>query len=248
MGQGSHGRVVLIGRGNVATHIGKALEDAGYQLLRAGGKHRDAPLPKDADLYVIAVTDSAIRQVAEEIGDVDGLVVHTAGSVPLDILPQKRRGVIYPMQTFSRDRELDFRRIPLFVESDTDMDYVRRVASSISETVYSMDSRRRSVLHLAAVFCCNFTNRMYGLACDLLDAEGIPFSVMLPLIDETAAKVHDLAPSKAQTGPALRWDEGVMRKHLMMLADSNARDIYELVSKDIHNDKLRLEEDKGNCP
>ena len=238
----------MIGRGNVATHIGIALEEAGYLLYRAGGKHRDVPLPKDADLYVIAVTDSAIRQVAEEIGDVDGLVVHTAGSVPLDILPQKRRGVIYPMQTSSRDRELDFRRIPLFVESDTDMDSVQRVASSISETVYSMDSRRRSVLHLAAVFCCNFTNRMYGLAHGLLKAEGISFSVMLPLIDETAAKVHDLAPSKAQTGPAVRWDEGVMRKHLMMLADSNARDIYELVSKDIHNDKLRLEEDKGNCP
>lgn len=242
MGQDTH-RVVLIGRGNVATHLGRALEAAGYEVMRAGGRVRTMPIPGDADLYIIAVTDSAIAEVAREIGDVGGLVVHTAGSVPMDVLPQRRRGVMYPMQTFSRYRAVDFRRVPLFVESDSDLPLLTRVARSLSESVSPMDSGRRRTLNLAAVFCSNFANRMYGIAHDLLAGEGIPFGCMLPLIDETCAKVHELTPHAAQTGPAVRWNTEVMDGHMAMLADGTQKEIYRLISQDIHNDKLRLKED-----
>lgn len=238
-------RTVLIGSGNVATHLGRALEAAGHELVRVGGRTRLFPIPKDADLYVIAVTDSAIASVAEEIGDVGGLVVHTAGSVPMDILPQKRRGVLYPLQTFSKEREVSFRDIPLFIESKTDVEMLRSVAQQLSTKVGEMDSERRRYLHLAAVFCCNFVNRMYGITADMLREHDIPFDVMLPLIDETAAKVHRLSPHDAQTGPAVRWNVEVMEKQIALLQDDDLKLIYRLISKNIHNDKLRLDEDKG---
>lgn len=200
-----------------------------------------APIPDDADIYLIAVTDTAIAQVAEEIGDVNGLVVHTAGSVALDVLPQRRRGVMYPMQTFSKDRDVDMSRVPFFVESDTDLDPLLQLANTLSRHVTVADYDTRSTLHLAAVFCNNFTNRMMTIADGILQKHGIPFCTMLPLIEETVAKVHDMCPQKAQTGPAVRWDVDVMNKHLDMLTDSRTKDIYRLVSQDIHDDKLRSE-------
>lgn len=237
MGERTH-RTVLIGNGNVATHLGAALEAAGHDVVRAGGRVRTLPIPKDAELYIIAVTDSVIAQVASEIGEVDGVVVHTAGSVPMTVLPQKRRGVLYPLQTFSKDRKIDMAKVPFFVESDTDLDLLKEVASSLSGTVYEMDSEKRKHLHLAAVFCCNFTNRLYAMAAELVGRQGIPFEALLPLIDETAAKVHELHPRQAQTGPAVRWNVEVMEAQKAMLEDGTYRQIYELMSKSIHDDKL----------
>ena len=127
MGEGTP-RIVLIGAGRVASHLSKALRDCGMSPLEVGGRKRVAPIPDDADIYLIAVTDTAIAQVAEEIGDVNGLVVHTAGSVALDVLPQRRRGVMYPMQTFSKERDVDMSRVPFFVESDTDLDPLLQLA------------------------------------------------------------------------------------------------------------------------
>lgn len=236
-------RTVLIGRGNVASHLAPALEHAGHSLIMVGGRDRTSPIPSDADLYVIAVTDSAICQVANEIDDVAGVVVHTSGSVPMTVLPQKRRGVIYPMQTFTKGRALDFTHIPLFIESDSDLGMLRKVAESLSESVTEMDSERRKYLHLAAVFCCNFANRMYGIADDILREQGIPFSTMLPLIEETAMKVSSLSPHQAQTGPAVRWNEQVMERQIGLLQDPDLKEIYRLISKNIHNDKLRSDKD-----
>ncbi len=228
-------RIVLIGAGRVASHLAEALRDCGMPPLEVGGRVRCAAMPPDADIYVIAVTDAAIAQVAEEIGNVPGLVLHTAGSVPVDVLPQRRRGVMYPMQTFSRDRKVDMRRVPLFVESDTDIDTLLWLARTLSGNVTMADYRMRCTIHLAAVFCNNFTNRMMAIAEGLLKEKGIPFSAMLPLIDETAAKVHGMSPCKAQTGPALRWDTEVMDTHLRMLEGTAAADIYRIVSGDIHD-------------
>lgn len=234
---------VLIGNGNVASHLGLALEQADHRVVRLGGRNRTVPIPRDADLYVIAVTDSAIASVAAEIGDVPGLVVHTAGSVPMSVLPQRRKGVLYPLQTFTKGRPVDMRSVPLFVESEGGEELLLHVASQLSDTVIPMDSERRRYLHLAAVFCNNFTNHMYRITEELLSQHDIPFEVMLPIIDETARKVHSLTPAQAQTGPAVRWNQSVMEAQQNLLEREDLRQLYQIISKSIHHDKLQSQQD-----
>ena len=236
-------RAVLIGAGNVATRLACALRQAGHEVIAVGGRTRVQPIPADADFYIIAVSDRSIAQLAR----VGGLVVHTAGSVGMNVLPQQRRGVLYPLQTLSRARQIDFSQVPLFIESDSDLPLLHEVASSLSRSVHVLDSERRRRIHLAAVFCSNSTNAMYSMAHRLLQAEGIPFSVLLPLITETAAKVRDLVPHEAQTGPAVRWDTEVMEAQKALLPDDEMRQVYSLLSNYIHNDKLRFNEDKGTA-
>ena len=236
-------RTVLIGRGNVASHFEEALLSAGHQVISVGGRSRTQPIPTDADFYVIAVTDSAIQSVAAEIGDVKGLVVHTAGSMPMSVLPQRNRGVLYPLQTFTKGRPIDMQTVPLFIESDGDLSLLHEIASQISDSVTVMDSERRRYLHLAAVFCCNFTNHMYRITEKMLSQHDIPFSVMLPLIDETARKVHSLSPQAAQTGPAVRWNEEVMQAQMRLLEREDIRQLYQIISQSIHQDKLQSKED-----
>ena len=134
-------------------------------------------------------------------------------------------------------------QVPLFIESDGDISFLREVAGQISNCVTEMDSNRRRYLHLAAVFCCNFTNHMYRITEDMLARHAIPFSVMLPLIDETARKVHTLSPAQAQTGPAVRWNEEVMQAQISLLEREELRQLYQLISKSIHYDKLQSTED-----
>lgn len=236
-------RTVLIGRGNVASHLQVALENSGHQVCCVGGRDRTQPIPADADLYVIAVTDSAIAQVAAQIGDVGGLVVHTAGSVPMSVLPQRNRGVLYPLQTFTKGCPVDWQVVPLFVESDGDLAFLREVAGCISSRVIEMDSQRRRYLHLAAVFCNNFANHMFRISEAILYQHDIPFDVMLPIIDETARKVHALSPSQAQTGPAVRWNEEVLAAHLGLLERDDLKQLYQIISQSIHHDKLRSQQD-----
>ncbi|MBR4644662.1 MAG: DUF2520 domain-containing protein [Bacteroidaceae bacterium] len=235
-------RTVLIGRGNVASHFEEALRQTGHHVISVGGRDRTQPIPTDADLYVIAVTDSAIQDVATEIGDVKGLVVHTAGSVSMSVLPQQNRGVLYPLQTFTKGRPIDMQRIPLFIESDGNLPFLREVASQISCRVTEMDSEHRRYLHLAAVFCCNFTNHMYRISETMLAEHNIPFGVMLPLIDETAGKVHQLSPAEAQTGPAVRWNEEVMQLQMNLLESEDLKLLYQIISQSIHHDKLQTQQ------
>jgi predicted short-subunit dehydrogenase-like oxidoreductase (DUF2520 family) len=149
---------------------------------------------------------------------------------------------MYPMQTFSRKRQVDFAEIPIFVESRTDEERLMMMAELISNRVWVLDEENRRYLHLAAVFACNFTNHMYDLSARLLAERGIPFSVLLPLIDETARKVHEMSPREAQTGPAVRHDMNVIGKHVDMLSDPMVKEIYTLMSDSIY-DKLRPNED-----
>ena len=151
-------------------------------------------------------------------------------------------GVLYPMQTFSKQREVDFGQIPCFVESNSeeDVQLLKDIASALSEKVYEASSEQRKSLHLAAVFTCNFTNHMYVLAAELLKKYGLPFEAMLPLIDETARKVHELEPLAAQTGPAVRYDENVIDEHLRMLADEpQMLELYREISENIHRLAIR---------
>ena len=254
-------KIVLIGAGNLATNLGKALFRAGHEIVQVYSRTEASAsaladvlhcshttdlkeVIKRADVFVISIKDSALSAVASSLqeGREGQLFVHTAGSMPMDVLPFERCGVFYPMQTFSKNKEVDFSVIPCFIEAkeNTDLQLLKTLALTISDTVYELDSDNRKYLHLAAVFCCNFANHCFGLGARLLQEHGnIPFSVMLPLIDETAAKLYLMSPREAQTGPAVRWDTNVMEKHLQLLAETpDLQTIYQQFSKSIHDDQL----------
>ncbi len=252
-------KIVLIGAGRLATCLGPALLRAGHTLmqvysrtqasaqtlaLRLGCPWTTAPeeVMQGADLYILAVKDGALEALIPSVarGREEALFVHTAGSMPLSVFEGsgcRRYGVFYPMQTFSKERETDFRTLPIFVEGNggETEDTLRSLAATLSDSVYVLSSEGRKSLHLAAVFACNFVNHCYARSARILAERGIPFEVMLPLIDETAAKVHSLSPREAQTGPAIRYDRNVLARHLDMLqTDGDAAAEYELLSRGIH--------------
>jgi predicted short-subunit dehydrogenase-like oxidoreductase (DUF2520 family) len=232
-------RIALIGRGRVATNLLPALQKAGHEVVSVNSRTLEE-LPTEADIYIISVKDSALQEVAMNAtkGREQQLFVHTAGSMPMDLFKglTTHYGVFYPMQTFSKERMVDFNAISLFLEATdpVSMERMKMLAASLTPHIYELDSEGRKHLHLAAVFACNFANHCYALSAEVLEAKGLPFSVMLPLVDETARKVHELAPRDAQTGPAVRGDQNVMQMQAAMLADkSDVKQIYELLSKDI---------------
>lgn len=235
-------RIVLIGRGRLATNLERALLQAGHDVVSINSRTLEA-LPMEADVFVIAVKDDALADVISKAvkGREGQLFVHTAGSKPLSVFADcgaRRYGVFYPMQTFSKERSVSFTEIPIFLETSDEQSLavLRSLAGSISHSVYELDSERRKYLHLAAVFACNFANHCYALAARLLEQHGLPFDVMLPLIDETARKVHELHPLDAQTGPAVRYDESVIRMQSQLLADNPMmQQVYTLLSRSIHD-------------
>lgn len=257
--------IIFIGAGNLGTQLSQAFKRAGHyvsQIYSRTEEHATYLAEKlgcewttsldevrtDAELYVLCVRDAALQQVAHELHASltrratpqtlrEALFVHTAGSMSVDVLPMSRTGVFYPMQTLSRHRDVSFRQIPIFVESRVEEELLLRLASQISERTYVLEGSRRKYLHVAAVFACNFANHMYDLSSRILQEHDIPFDVMLPLIDETARKVHDIPPRQAQTGPAVRCDTNVMDRHMRMLPDEKMKRIYQLLSESIH-DKL----------
>ena len=247
--------LTLLGAGNVATHLGMALQQAGHRICQVWSRTTASAswladrlgcpaasgmearlLPSDG--YIISVKDDALEQVARCFipQAPETLWLHTAGSMPLDILSGKgaaRIGVFYPMQTFSKFKTVDVSEIPLFLESPTDMAVLKELAYGLSTKVYQLDSEGRRHLHLAAVFACNFVNHCYALSARVLKEVGVPFEVMLPLVDETARKVHELAPAEAQTGPAIRGDRVVMARHEALLHEERMREIYHILSESI---------------
>ncbi len=252
-------QITLIGAGNMATNLGKALWRAGHDIkevysrtmasaealackLGARATNDLASVESGADVYILAVKDSALEGVAGALArsGADGAVfLHTAGSVQMSVFEGyfKNYGVLYPMQTFSKEKEVEFSEIPFFVEGNNGqaLHTSRTLAESISKRVYDCSSEQRRHLHLAAVFACNFVNHCYVLSARLLEKQGIPFDVMLPLIDETARKVHTLSPIEAQTGPAVRYDENIIQMQADLLSDQPAlRELYLKMSENIH--------------
>ena len=226
----------LIGKVRVAIHMSQALLLAGLEVTMCGGKTRICPVPTDVEVVIIAIKDDAISVVASEFAHSSSLVLHTSGSISIDAIPATRRGVLYPMQTFSMDREVDFRQVPLFLETSLseDLPVLTQLASTISDIYMPMNGEQRKVLHLAAVFSCNFVNHLFEISHDVLAEHSIPFRILFPLIQETVSKIQTLTPHEAQTGPALRWDETVMQGHIEKLGDSNRRLIYQMLSESIH--------------
>lgn len=247
-------KVVFIGSGNVATHMAKAFKHAGHDVLQiwsATFGHAavlaavvDAEPIKtlheislEADLIVISVKDDSIANVVTQLGDFSALIVHTSGATTLDSLKTlKHSGVLYPLQTFSKSKALDFSKVPLCIEaSDADsLAILRKLAESLSNAVYHIDSAKRQVLHLAAAFACNFVNQLYTLSDDLLAKNTLSFELLRPLILETAEKVQHLLPAEAQTGPAVRHDEKTLNRHLELLqGQPELTHIYQTLSDSI---------------
>ena len=250
--------IVFIGAGNLATNLAKELYYKGFRIAQIYSRTVEAAqvlaqtveaeyttdlstVINNARLYIVSLKDTAFVELLPEIilGKEKGLWVHTAGSIPMNVWEGQieRYGVFYPMQTFSKQRKVDFSDIPIFVESNSaeDTRFLKDIAAVLSERVYEATSEQRKSLHLAAVFTCNFTNHMYTLAADLLEKYELPFEVMLPLIDETARKVHELNTHLAQTGPAIRYDKNVINNHLQMLVDEpQIQELYRLISESIH--------------
>ena len=248
-------KIVLLGSGNVATHLAKALKANGEDVLQiyspnlvnarwlanqlsAEAVDDLSQINQDAELYIISVKDDVIEHVAASLADVNGLVVHTSGTTDIQVLAShvKQAGVFYPLQTFSKAKDVSFLNIPLCIEAtdQTQLSMLRQLASKLSEKVYELDGQKRKVLHLAAVFACNFPNHLYAMANEILQENDLDFDIIRPLIAETADKVMSNLPENVQTGPAIRNDETTMSKHLGMLESKpEMKHIYQTLSDSI---------------
>ena len=248
--------IVIAGSGNVAEAIALAVHDCPTLSLRqivARNSERaqhiaslaecdwcsDLSQAADADLYIISVSDRAVEQVAQQLRRSKGsIVVHTAGSIDVEALGSEKCGVLYPFQTFTKGRRVDFSAIPLFVEGSDEAttEQIEQVAHTLSSRVWRATSDCRRDIHLTGVLACNFVNSLYAMAANhLMERQGLPFDVLRPLIEETARKAIDSEhPATVQTGPAVRGDKEVSARHQQMLSESERKQqIYKLLTEQI---------------
>ena len=245
-------RIAIIGHGNVATSLQAAFAAKGMNvpLLSAHtllSAPQDEPISDSTDVLIYAVCDTVLPEVVKAIHVPQRVLhVHTSGTIPLTVFGEDKPhcGILYPFQSFTKAAPLaDFSEVPLFIEARgiDDISAMYTLALALSPRVYEAPQQERERLHVAGVFANNFTNCMYLIAAELLQGTSIPFSALLPLIDQTAAKVHQLSPREAQTGPSARHDEAVMAHHLEVLrrlqASTNKTlsstvpaEVYELLS------------------
>lgn len=249
-------RVTFIGAGNLATHLAKAFKKAGVRIVQIYSRTPESAgtlasilgvpytnaiheLDLNTDLIVLSVKDDAMGQILDQADFSKRPIVHTAGSVSIDFLGRysDRYGVLYPLQTFSKGREIDFSGIPLCVEASSAeiLTELKELAAKISDSVYEINSNDRRILHLSAVFVCNFVNHLYDIGAQLVKRQGLEFELLKPLIRETAAKVMEMNPHDAQTGPARRYDNAIIESHLKLLDTiPELREIYSFVTNSIY--------------
>jgi predicted short-subunit dehydrogenase-like oxidoreductase (DUF2520 family) len=250
--------VTIIGAGNVAWHLAPALDNAGIvvkqvfsrdirkareltsRLYQAEATDSLDFSSSDSRLFIVAVSDAAIEDVAREVILPDyAIIAHTSATMPLEALEFSGTsclGVLYPLQTFTRSKKIDFQTIPLFLESSDKITarVLSHVAESISNEVWEIDEEKRLALHVAAVFANNFSNHMVKIAEDIVNANGLSLSMLLPLLQETCKKMIAIGPEAAQTGPARRGDQVTIARHLDHLdASSTLQDIYAVLSRHI---------------
>lgn len=248
-------RITIIGSGNAATHLAAAFKNAGHIIVQVYSRdmqnasllayHVKADaidnldqISAETDLFVIAVKDEAIESIASVLARYQKLIVHISGATDLRVLLKytQNAGVFYPLQTFSKTRELNFNTVPLCIEGANEKiaSQLNELAFTITENVYRINSQERKTLHLAAVFACNFPNYLYYLSEQLLADQKLPFDLLRPLILETAEKVQEYLPASVQTGPAVRNDEKTMEEHLLLLHENpELQQLYELLSQGI---------------
>lgn len=253
-------KIVIIGAGNVALHLYKAFsENKKTRVIQIYNRNTgnitfiDPAITeatdrlselKEADIYIVCVKDDAIAAISGKLPFKNKLVVHTSGSIPIDNLAStNRKGVFYPLQTFSKDKEVDFKTIPICIEAEDkeDLKFIETLAKFISGNVYEINSHQRKSLHLAAVFVNNFVNHMYHIGNDICKENHIPFKILQPLINETAEKIINLDPIEAQTGPARRNDLETTEMHTGQLKSKMHKEIYKLLTKSIQETYGRKE-------
>lgn len=247
--------VCLLGAGNVAWQLGKALQQIGYEILQIYSKTEEnayklanelsVPFTTNineisslADFYIFALKDDVLADIIDKLHENNGIWLHTAGSIPIEIFKNKiiHYGVIYPLQTFNKTNNINWLQIPLFLEASDSFTLMQitQLAKSLSNKIFFIPSDQRKYVHLSAVFASNFTNFMYTIASDIIKQTGISFDVLLPLIDETCRKAQEMSPYDAQTGPAIRYDKNIINKQLSLLSDKSTKKIYKDISKAIH--------------
>jgi predicted short-subunit dehydrogenase-like oxidoreductase (DUF2520 family) len=239
--------VVLLGYGNVGQHLHKAMQAShNVAVLQIYNRSvlenlkieqcQNVSDIQDADVYIIAIPDDAIGAFAKSLPFKNRLVVHTSGGANIDVLSNSnRRGIFYPLQTFSKTTKVDFSNIPICVEAEhkADLQLLKKLGGYISKTVVEIASAEREKLHLAAVFVNNFTNHLYSIAETITAEHDLDFNLLKPLIAETAKKIETLAPAKAQTGPAKRNDQKTIDKHLKLLKGSECQKLYQELTNSI---------------
>jgi len=247
-------KLSIIGAGNLATRVALELHNKGVEIVQVYSRTVTSALTlarlvgcmydtnpekitQDADVYLISVSDLAFSEVLGKINFNNKLVAHTAGSIPMNELSKYSNnfGVFYPLQTFSKYRDVNFSRIPFCIEANTveNETILCDLAHLVSRDVRIITSDQRKQLHLAAVFASNFVNHMYSMAYEIVQDKGMPFDIILPLISETAAKVKNMTPRAAQTGPAARRDKNIMNEHLAMIKDPKLKKMYKTLSDSI---------------
>ncbi|GEL11049.1 NADP oxidoreductase coenzyme F420-dependent [Flavobacterium glycines] len=255
-------KVSIIGSGNVAQHLITTFQNLEksinkIELVQAFARKKESLshlLPQEkitddlntlaeADLYIISISDDAIATVSDALPFKNRLVVHTSGSTPFTILnDNNRKGVFYPLQTFTKGKPVDFKTIPLCLEAENPSDYqiLDKVAKAISDKVYAINSEQRKALHVAAVFVNNFTNHLYSIGNDICLENQIPFDILKPLMEETLQKLQSLSPKEAQTGPAIRQDQKTIAAHEAFLKNENQLKIYKTLTQSIQENGKKL--------
>ncbi len=244
-------KIVLLGAGNVATHLYKGFKKASnIEVVQWYNRSKktiesyknevkitdDINSLVEADVYIIAVSDDAIESLSASLPFDKRLVVHTSGSARLyDIDMKHYRGVFYPLQTFSKAVDLDFATVPICIETLRKQDFkvLEVLGQSLGSTTYKVNPKQRPALHLAAVFVNNFTNQIYRIAHEITEKHGAEFDILKPLITETARKVQEVSPYLAQTGPAKRNDKKTIKRHLKLLDNNQHEAIYKLMTESI---------------
>ncbi len=228
-------RITIVGQGNVACNLLHAFENNGVRAEMVSSRVGLDALP-ESDVFVYAVRDEALEQVVAQVYAPRALHLHTSGTMPLSVFGDDKphASILYFFQSFSKAHLIeDFTTVPVFIEGRNidDISAIYSLAQTLTPRIYEANRHDRERLHLAGVFANNFTNEMYAIAADILRGTSIPFQVLLPLIDQTAEKIHSLSPRDAQTGPARRGDENVMQHHVSLLPNDDFRTLYRLVSK-----------------
>ena len=243
-------KTVIIGSGNVAYHLAKAFVQNGIEIHQIFGRNQkelgkisqELHVPfsttdlQDSDLYIISVSDDSVEEVSGAVTKENVLVAHTSGSLPKEIMKGNyRKSIIYPLQTFSKTKDLDYSKIPFFIEAENknDENLLKNMVSKISKNVEISDYEKRKYIHLTAIFSCNFVNHLFAIAKEISDSQNIPFKYFLPLIDETVEKIHYLYPKSGQTGPAVRNDERILKLHEKLITNEEYLKIYNLMNESI---------------
>jgi predicted short-subunit dehydrogenase-like oxidoreductase (DUF2520 family) len=252
-------KISIIGAGNVATNLALALKKAGHEIVQIFNRSDDAgkELAKtvaasftsnpaqllDADIYLIAVRDDVIEEVAAQLMLDNKIVAHTSGTKSKSALEATGGsiGIFYPLQTMKKNSKVDFKNVPVLIEGNDEATTTKleTLAKTISQNVHRVDEQQRQWIHVAAVFANNFTNHLYGISESLMLSHGLPFEILKPLIFNAVQNLNEHSPADIQTGPAVRGDNQTIEKHLLLLGDdARLQKIYEILTQSIMTSTL----------